>query len=133
MLALGAGRRGSAGRGGARGAGRRGRSDRRGVGSSEVAPWDEGPPPAPYDDVDAPPPFDPDADPVFERLRALRKRLADERGVPAYIIFNDRVLRAMADHRPQTPAELLRISGVGPQKLERYGQAFLEAITAGEY
>jgi ATP-dependent DNA helicase RecQ len=133
MLALGAGRRGSAGRGGARGAGRRGRSDRRGVGSSEVAPWDEGPPPAPYDDVDAPPSFDPDADPVFERLRALRKRLADERGVPAYIIFNDRVLRAMADHRPQTPAELLRISGVGPQKLERYGQAFLEAITAGEY
>jgi ATP-dependent DNA helicase RecQ len=76
-------------------------------------------------------PFDPDADPLFERLRALRKRLADERGVPAYIVFNDRVLRAMADQRPATAAELLRISGVGPRKLERYGAAFLDAIAAG--
>ncbi len=48
--------------------------------------------------------------------------------MPAYIVFNDRVLRAMADERPSTPAELLRISGVGPKKLERYGDLFLEAI-----
>jgi ATP-dependent DNA helicase RecQ len=87
---------------------------------SEAAPWDQPPPPA----------FDPDADPVFERLRALRKRLADERGVPAYIIFNDRVLRTMADRRPASAGELLAISGVGPRKLEQYGDVFLEAIAA---
>jgi ATP-dependent DNA helicase RecQ len=88
---------------------------------SGMASWEDTP--------DAP--FDPDADPLFERLRALRKRLADERGVPAYIVFNDRVLRAMAEQRPATAAELLRISGVGPRKLERYGAAFLDAIAAG--
>ncbi len=84
----------------------------------DPAPWDEAPPP----------PFDPDADPLFERLRALRKTLADERGVPAYIVFNDKVLRAMCDERPATAAELLSISGVGPKKLEQYGDAFLRAI-----
>jgi ATP-dependent DNA helicase RecQ len=85
------------------------------------APWNQGPPPA----------FDPDVDPLFDQLRALRKRLADERGVPAYIIFNDRTLRAMCDERPVTAAELRRIPGVGPKKLERYGGLFLEAIRAG--
>jgi ATP-dependent DNA helicase RecQ len=89
---------------------------------AEPAPWDELPPPT----------FDPEADPLFERLRALRKRLADERGVPAYIIFNDRVLRSMADQRPGTAGELLAISGVGPRKLEQYGTVFLEAIAAGD-
>lgn len=78
-----------------------------------------------------PPPFDPDVDPLFEKLRALRKRLADERGVPAYIIFNDKVLRAMCEDRPSTAAELLAISGIGPKKLERYGQVFLDAIAEG--
>ena len=87
----------------------------------EPAPWDAPPPAA----------FDPDADPLFERLRALRKRLADERGVPAYIIFNDRVLRAMSETRPSTAAEFLAISGVGPKKLERYGEVFLAAIAGG--
>ncbi len=80
----------------------------------------------------APPAVDAVTGPLFERLRALRKRLAEERGVPAYIIFSDRVLRTMADHRPATPGELLRISGVGPQKLERYGNAFLNVIAGGE-
>lgn len=75
--------------------------------------------------------FDPEADPLFEKLRALRKRLADERGVPAYIVFNDKVLRAMCDERPSTAADLLRISGIGPKKLERYGQVFLDAIADG--
>ncbi len=89
--------------------------------SEQPAPWDEAPPPE----------FDPAGDTLFGRLRALRKRLADERGVPAYIVFNDRVLRAMADQRPSTAAELLRISGVGPKKLERYGEVFLEAIREG--
>jgi ATP-dependent DNA helicase RecQ len=65
---------------------------------------------------------------LFERLRALRKHLADAEGVPAYIVFSDAVLREMAKHAPQTRTELLGISGVGPVKLERYGEAFLEAL-----
>jgi ATP-dependent DNA helicase RecQ len=64
----------------------------------------------------------------FERLRALRKRLADEEGVPAYIVFSDAVLRQMAQAVPRTPAAMLTISGVGPVKLERYGTAFLELL-----
>jgi ATP-dependent DNA helicase RecQ len=110
MLAHGVGKRG-----GVRSRPGRGRQVER-----TVDPWDE-----------PPPTFDPDGDPLFERLRALRKRLADERGVPAYIIFNDRVLRTMADQRPATASELLAISGVGPRKLEQYGDLFLEAIEGG--
>ncbi len=68
---------------------------------------------------------------AFERLRALRKRLADAEGVPAYIVFSDAVLREMAKHSPQTRAELLGIPGVGPVKLERYGEAFLEVLREG--
>jgi len=67
----------------------------------------------------------------FERLRALRKRLADERNVPARIVFNDATLRAMAEFRQTSPAELLDVPGVGPATLERYGEAFLEALTRG--
>jgi len=67
---------------------------------------------------------------VFQRLRALRKELADGQGVPAYIVFSDRVLREMATRRPATPAELLDVPGVGPAKLERYGRAFLDALRA---
>jgi ATP-dependent DNA helicase RecQ len=62
---------------------------------------------------------------LFERLRALRKQLADEAGVPAYIVFNDGTLRAMAEVRPATAEDLLALPGVGPVKLERYGEAFL--------
>jgi len=65
---------------------------------------------------------------LFQRLRTLRKTLADAQGVPAYIIFSDRVLREMAARRPATPAELLEVSGVGPAKLGRYGTAFLEVL-----
>ncbi|HEX9496274.1 MAG TPA: HRDC domain-containing protein, partial [Candidatus Limnocylindria bacterium] len=52
--------------------------------------------------------------------------------VPAYIVFSDAVLRAMAASRPNTDRELLAISGIGPAKLERYGARFLELLrTAG--
>jgi ATP-dependent DNA helicase RecQ len=72
---------------------------------------------------------DADFDPTcFEVLRSLRKRLADAEGVPAYIVFSDAVLRQMAARRPATRAELLALSGVGPAKLERYGDAFLAAL-----
>ncbi len=70
-----------------------------------------------------------DADPeLFEALRALRRRLADAEGVPAYIVFSDAVLRGMAERRPSNDLELLGVPGIGPAKLERYGAAFLEEI-----
>jgi ATP-dependent DNA helicase RecQ len=69
--------------------------------------------------------MDPD---LFARLRAVRKRLADAEGVPAYIVFSDAVLRQMAQSVPRTKTEMLRLSGMGPVKLERYGDAFLEAL-----
>jgi len=65
---------------------------------------------------------------LFESLRGLRKSLADEQGVPAYIVFGDRVLREMAVRRPATADEMLGVPGVGPAKLERYGPVFLDAI-----
>ena len=65
---------------------------------------------------------------LFGRLRALRKRLADEQNVPAYVVFSDATLAEMAARRPATYAELLAVSGVGQAKLERYGDVFLEAI-----
>ena len=65
---------------------------------------------------------------LFERLRALRKRLAAAEGVPAYIVFGDAVLRGMASARPRSLEAMREISGVGPAKLARYGEAFLEEI-----
>jgi ATP-dependent DNA helicase RecQ len=65
---------------------------------------------------------------LFEDLRALRKQIADAQGVPAYIVFNDGTLRAMAQRMPMTAAELLDVPGVGPAKLERYGDAFLDVL-----
>jgi ATP-dependent DNA helicase RecQ len=65
---------------------------------------------------------------LFEDLRALRKRLADEQNVPAYVVFSDATLAEMAARRPGTYAELLEVTGVGQTKLERYGDVFLEAI-----
>jgi ATP-dependent DNA helicase RecQ len=67
---------------------------------------------------------------LFQRLRDVRKRLADEHGVPAYIVFSDATLRAMAELRPGTDAELLDVPGVGPAKLERWGAAFLAELGA---
>jgi ATP-dependent DNA helicase RecQ len=61
-------------------------------------------------------------------LRALRRRLADAEGVPAYIVFSDAVLRAMAERRPATPEALLQVPGVGLVKLQRYGEAFLREL-----
>ena len=65
---------------------------------------------------------------LFEALRALRKRLADEQNVPAYVVFSDATLAEMAARRPATYAELLEVGGVGQAKLERYGDAFLDLI-----
>ncbi len=67
---------------------------------------------------------------VFRELRAVRKALADERDVPAYVIFSDAVLRAMARELPRTPVQLRAISGVGDKKLADFGTPFLAAIAA---
>jgi ATP-dependent DNA helicase RecQ len=67
---------------------------------------------------------------LFERLRALRKQLADERGVPPYVIFGDASLVQMARHKPLDERALLAIHGVGVHKLEQYGAAFLRVIAA---
>ena len=66
--------------------------------------------------------------PLFEELKQLRRSLADERDVPAYVVFSDATLLAMVERRPTTGAELLSISGVGPKKLETFGDAFLDVI-----
>ena len=67
-------------------------------------------------------------DPLFDALRAMRRELAAEAGVPPYVIFHDAALRAMASERPRTRAELAAIPGVGAKKLEAWGDAFLEVI-----
>ena len=65
---------------------------------------------------------------LFDRLRALRRRLADQRGVPAYIIFSDASIREMARNYPANSTEFRRIPGVGAQKLKDFGEAFLSDI-----
>src|SRR6478736_6821170 len=65
---------------------------------------------------------------LFARLRALRRQLADERGVPAYIIFSDVSLREMARKYPTNSREFRRIPGVGEQKLKDFGEVFISAI-----
>lgn len=67
---------------------------------------------------------------LFQRLRALRKRLADEASVPPYVVFSDATLRAMVRRHPQSLDELHEVSGVGEVKLRRYGEAFLGEILA---
>jgi ATP-dependent DNA helicase RecQ len=66
---------------------------------------------------------------LFEHLRTLRKQLADSRGVPAYVVFNDATLRAMARARPSSQSEFLALPGVGAAKLETYGDVFLDLIS----
>jgi ATP-dependent DNA helicase RecQ len=67
---------------------------------------------------------------LFDRLRRLRKQLADERNVPAYIVFSDVALRQMARDYPASEREFARINGVGEKKLREFGDAFLAEIAA---
>ena len=87
--------------------------------------------PTSYESVAEPGPLSDEGEALFQRLRELRKSIADQQGVPAYVVFNDKTLRTMAETRPSTAGELLAVSGVGPLKLERYGEAFLEAVSGG--
>ena len=65
---------------------------------------------------------------LFEQLRVTRKTLADEQQVPAFVVFSDATLRDMIEKQPGTEDEFLEVSGVGPQKLARYGSSFLKVI-----
>lgn len=67
-------------------------------------------------------------DPLFEELRIVRKGLADEAGVPPFVIFSDKTLQDMCSRRPKTEDEFLEVNGVGMSKLEKYGEAFITAI-----
>ena len=65
---------------------------------------------------------------LFEQLRLLRKELADEQGVPPFVVFGDLALRQMALYLPQSEENFSRISGVGEAKLKQYGKIFTEVI-----
>lgn len=65
---------------------------------------------------------------LFERLRALRKTLAQTRHIPAFMVCSDATLIEMAELRPQTEAALLTVSGIGPKKVAEYGEAFLSVL-----
>ncbi|MDX1588644.1 MAG: DNA helicase RecQ [Oleiphilaceae bacterium] len=76
----------------------------------------------------APADLDPADQPLWEALRACRKQLAEEQGVPPYVIFHDSSLRDMALRKPASEAQMLEVSGVGDSKMEKYGHAFLRVI-----
>jgi ATP-dependent DNA helicase RecQ len=77
--------------------------------------------------------LDDDAAALFAELRALRGSIAKEEQVPAYVVFPDRTLAEIATRRPRSTAALADIRGVGPAKLEKYGERFLALIRdAGE-
>lgn len=67
-------------------------------------------------------------DPLFDQLRALRMKLAQEAGVPPFVVFSDKSLRDIASKKPVTKEEFLEVNGVGEAKLERYGESFIEEI-----
>ena len=67
-------------------------------------------------------------DPLFEALREVRKRIADEENVPPFVIFSDAALKDMCVKLPKTNEEFLQVSGVGELKMGKYGLAFIQAI-----
>lgn len=67
-------------------------------------------------------------DPLFEKLRALRRQLAQDAGVPPFVVFSDKTLQDMVSRLPTTEEEFLEVNGVGLTKLERYGEPFLTEI-----
>lgn len=73
-------------------------------------------------------PLPAEAQALFERLRARRAELAKERGTPAYVVAHDRTLAAMAQLRPTTREALLSVHGMGPARVEQYGDRFLEVL-----
>lgn len=73
--------------------------------------------------------LDQEDNPLFEKLRALRRRLAEAENKPPFLIFSDATLQDMIRVRPQTLQQMLAVSGVGQHKLEHYAQPFLDILT----
>jgi ATP-dependent DNA helicase RecQ len=67
---------------------------------------------------------------LFESLRATRLELAREKGVPAYVVCHDRTLLEMAAHKPRSVQALAEIHGMGPARIERYGEPFLATVSS---
>lgn len=67
-------------------------------------------------------------DALFDQLRALRLNLAQEQNLPPYVVFSDQTLRQLAEVQPKSPIEFLQIKGVGQNKLDKYGDAFLALL-----
>lgn len=65
---------------------------------------------------------------LFERLRELRTEIAKEEKLPSYIVFSDKTLNEMCTKLPADKAEMLKITGVGENKFEKYGKRFLDSI-----
>jgi ATP-dependent DNA helicase RecQ len=69
-------------------------------------------------------------DALFERLRELRKRLADEKNIPPFVIFSDATISDMSQKKPLTQADMLNVSGVGEMKYQQYGEIFIREIAS---
>ena len=76
----------------------------------------------------SPSPSAPAPAPLVAELRAWRSRRAREDGVPAYVVLHDATLNELASRRPMSPAELAAVKGLGPAKLDRYGDELLEVL-----
>ncbi|MBI3939362.1 MAG: ATP-dependent DNA helicase RecQ [Acidobacteria bacterium] len=103
------------------------------VGAAPAAPWcrpgrSKVPAVAASRPTDSPEPLAGSDAALLVQLKALRRRIADSRGLPAYIVFNDLSLMEMARLRPANPSELLAVSGVGEKKLAQYGEDFLKLL-----
>jgi DNA helicase II / ATP-dependent DNA helicase PcrA len=70
--------------------------------------------------------------PLAEQLRAWRRKRAEADGVPAYVVFNDRTLAALTERQPRSRGELLAVEGIGPSKLDKYGDELLALLSAGD-
>ena len=68
---------------------------------------------------------------AVERLRAMRSRLASARAVPAYVVFSNKTLEAIARAQPRSAGELSAVPGIGPSRLEAFGDEILAAIRGG--
>lgn len=71
-------------------------------------------------------------DALFERLRLKRNQLAQAQNLPPYVVFSDQTLRELAQKQPQSRLEMLQIKGVGVNKLDKYGEDFLEILATSE-
>ncbi|MGE7666903.1 DNA helicase RecQ [Ureibacillus composti] len=67
-------------------------------------------------------------DPLFEKLRGLRREIAEREGVPPFVVFSDKTLRDMCEKQPIDEVGFLEVSGVGQNKLEKYGELFISSI-----